>query len=103
METVTYNQTSPYYNTSMVANGSYLGLWNQPIIPAANTDKLITINQIYNLRPDLLAHDLYGDSRLWWVFAMRNPNTLRDPLGDFVTGTQIFLPDSGTLKAALGV
>ena len=32
-----------------------------------------------------------------------NPNTLRDPLGDFVTGTQIFLPDSGTLKAALGV
>jgi len=103
MSTVKYNQTSPYYQTAISQNGNYLGSWVPPTVPAAYSDKLITINQTYNLRPDLLAHDLFGDARLWWVFAMRNPNTLRDPLGDFITGTQIFLPDAGLLKTALGL
>jgi hypothetical protein len=50
-----------------------------------------------------LAFDLYSDARLWWVFAQRNPNTLVDPLGDFTTGTTIFLPKLANLKSALGL
>jgi hypothetical protein len=51
----------------------------------------------------MLASDLYGDSALWWVFAMRNPNVLKDPLFDFRAGVQIFIPKKATLQQDLGV
>ena len=66
-------------------------------------DLTLIINETYNLRPDLLAYDLYGDANLWWVFSQRNPNQLQDPLGDFVTGTTIYLPQESTLKSVLGI
>ena len=56
-----------------------------------------------NLRPDMLAYDLYSNSKLWWVFASRNPNTLADPFFDFTAGTSIYLPDAATLKQVLGL
>jgi hypothetical protein len=65
-------------------------------------DPLFVINQVYHLRPDLLAYDLYQKSDLWWVFAQRNPNTLKDPLFDFTAGTEIYLPQTETLKDELG-
>jgi hypothetical protein len=74
---------------------------NRPI-PGDPTDVFWKITTVYNLRPDLLASDLYNDSRLWWVFAQRNPNTLKDPLFDFTTGTGIFIPKLSTIKTALG-
>jgi len=49
-----------------------------------------------------LAFDLYGDSRLWWVFYQRNPNTLQAPPLDFAAGVAIYLPKLSTLKSALG-
>lgn len=101
--TTSYSSSSPYYNTQLSGNNTYLGIWVPRPVPASPTDKLFTINGIYNQRPDLLAHDLYGDARLWWVFAMRNPNTLRDPLGDFVLNKLIYLPDSKKLKTSLGI
>jgi hypothetical protein len=61
------------------------------------------ITPVYEYRPDLLAFDLYTDSRLWWVFASRNPNRLKDPLFDFVTGTGIYLPKADLLKQLLGL
>lgn len=101
--TAIYTSSSPYYTTPIVANGSYLGLWVPRSVPASPTDILFVINSIYNQRPDLLAHDLYGDARLWWVFAMRNPNTLRDPLGDFIINAKIYLPNAANLKTSLGI
>jgi hypothetical protein len=71
--------------------------------PSPESDDLsFTINLTYQYRPDLLAHDLYGDARLWWVFYQRNPNTLTKPPLDFVTDTQILLPKITTLKSVLG-
>jgi hypothetical protein len=96
-----YKNTSPYYNTKLL--GNYLGpLVNRPI-PKLSDDVLFTINLTYARRPDLLAFDMYGDSKLWWVFAARNPNTIVDPLNDFVEGVKIYLPKIETLKTALGV
>jgi hypothetical protein len=46
----------------------------------------------YAERPDVLAHEIYGSSRYWWVFAARNPDVLKDPLKDFKSGVVIFLP-----------
>jgi hypothetical protein len=54
------------------------------------------------MRPDLLAYDLYSDSRLWWVFAQRNSNRLKDPVFDFVAGTGIYIPQLPNLRSALG-
>jgi hypothetical protein len=61
------------------------------------------ITPVYEYRPDLLAYDLYGDSRLWWVFASRNPNRLKDPYFDFVSGLGIYLPKLDTLRGILGI
>jgi len=95
-----YQSTSPYYETPI--NGEYLGIMVNRRIPKQADDIRFTINETYNLRPDLLAYDLYGTPNLWWVFAQRNPNSLTDPLLDFTTGTNIYLPKLSTLKAALG-
>jgi hypothetical protein len=97
----TYSSNSPYASTKIDVNG--LGIMNNRFIPKYDTDQQFTINQVYAMRPDLLAHDLYDDAQLWWVFANRNPNTLTDPLFSFTEGTTIYLPKMDTLKTALGL
>lgn len=99
---MSYPQTSPYYLTS-IYNNQFLDVMIDRPIPIDPLDQYWEITQTYNLRPDLLAYDLYNDSKLWWVFAQRNPNTLKDPLFDFVAGTQIYLPNFATVKQALGI
>jgi hypothetical protein len=96
----TYSKTSPYSNTKMW--GPFLDTWTGITIPSAVTDAVYQIDSAYNLRPDLLAHDLYQDSNLWWVFAVRNPDTLKDPLLYFRTGVIIHVPTKATLQAAIG-
>ena len=66
-------------------------------------DFLYTIEAQYMYRPDLLAYDLYQNSKLWWVFSQRNPNRLKDPLFDFSVGTGIYIPQLSNLKTALGI
>ena len=97
-----YTSNSPYFDTPVV-NQTYLGVMVNRPIPKLADDLLMTINETYNLRPDLLAFDLYGDAALWWVFAQRNPNQLQDPLGDFTTNTSIYLPQQATLSQVLGI
>lgn len=96
-----YSKTSPYYNTGLY--GQFLDLMSNRPISKLATDTLYTIDHVYNLRPDLLAYDLYKNSALWWVFSQRNPNVLKDPLFDFVAGTTIYIPTLGTLTADLGL
>lgn len=83
-------------------NEYYLDLMVNREIPKYSADVIFEINETYNMRPDLLAHDLYEDSELWWVFAQRNPDKLKNPLLDFKTGTSIFLPKLSTLRDELG-
>jgi len=97
-----YPPTSPYYLTDVV-NRQYLDIMvNRPIF-SDPTDMYWEITPVYNLRPDLLASDLYNDSRLWWVFAQRNPNTIKDPLFDFVQGIKIYIPKQNVLQSSLGI
>lgn len=98
---MSYPQTSPYYLTQVYKNQFLDFMINRPI-PLNPTDTEWEITATYHLRPDLLAYDLYDDSKLWWVFSQRNPNTLMDPLFDFVAGTTIFIPQLPVLKNALG-
>ena len=95
-----YDATSPYFETGY--SQFFLDTMTNRPIPPLQDDLSFAINLTYQYRPDLLAHDLYGDARLWWVFYQRNPNTLTKPPLDFVVNTQILLPKITTLKSVLG-
>lgn len=97
-----YSQASPYYSTSIYKSTFLDVMVNRPIAMDP-TDNLWTVNQTYQYRPDLLAYDLYNDARLWWVFAQRNPNRLKDPIFDFVPGLSIYVPKMPAIQKALGL
>ena len=93
---------SPYAQTNFQPNGNLDILSIRPV-PAYTDDYLYTIEPQYTHRPDLLAHDMYGDNRLWWVFAQRNMDVIKDPVFDMVAGVEIFLPKGPSLRNVLGV
>ena len=70
-----YDASSHYQATRQ--NGFYLDLLTPRPVPSEKDDFVYTIESQYNHRPDLLAHDLYGDSKLWWVFVQRNMEVLK--------------------------
>ena len=98
---VQYLASSPYFNTELY--GEFLDVLSYRPIPKEVDDIVYIIKPQHALRPDLLAYDLYGDANLWWVFAVRNPNSIEDPIFDFQAGVSIFLPKSTTLKRVLGL
>ena len=102
MKQVNYSSASPYYLTDTV-NDQFLDVMVDRTLETDPSDVYWEITPVYHLRPDLLANDLYKDSKLWWIFAQRNPNKLKDPLFDFVVGTKIFIPTLDLLKAQLGI
>lgn len=95
-----YKDNSPYKDTKR--KGFHLGFFKIRPVPAETDDVLYTIEPQYTHRPDLLAYDLYKDPKLWWVFAQRNMDIIKDPIYDFLPGTQIFLPQGDKLKSMLG-
>jgi hypothetical protein len=97
----TYAKASPYHGTAMW--GQYLDVWSARSIPPAVTDALYQIDPVYKFRPDLLAYDTYQNSDLWWTFAVRNPDVIRDPVFDFQPGKIIYVPTLATLKTSLGL
>jgi hypothetical protein len=62
---------------------------------------LITLSPKHEKRPDLLAFELYGSPRLWWLFAARNPDLLIDPVEDFVAGLTIYAPAAAQVEGYL--
>ncbi len=96
-----YKNSSPWYNTPM--NNLYLDIWTPRPVSAEADDYMYTIQPQYNYRPDLLAYDLYGNSKLWWVFAQRNADVIFDPIYDFRAGKVIKLPKKSKLLKTLGL
>lgn len=96
-----YSGSSPYRSTPQVSNFlPYLDFWNPQIVTPTTDDTFFTIPATYQHRPDLLSFDLYGTTGYWWVFAVRNPDTIKDPIYDLVTGISIFLPAKSGLPNA---
>jgi Base plate wedge protein 53 len=96
---VQYDRNSPYFLTQFY--GDFLDVSTFPTIPAEFDDVLFTINKTYQFRPDLLAYDLYGDAGLWWVFALRNPDYIEDPIFDMNIGRRIFLPKKTSILSVI--
>jgi len=96
-----YSTTSPYFATS--ESSGYLDILSPRQITMELDDQFYTIERTYAYRPDLLAYDLYGTPRLWWVFAQRNPDEIEDPIYDFKPGVTIQLPKPANISKDLGV
>jgi hypothetical protein len=96
-----YSKNSPWADTP--ANNLYLELLEIRPVPAEPDDYLYVIENQYRHRPDLLAYDLYGSPKLWWIFVQRNMDVIRDPIYDFEPGTQIYLPKQSNLERFLGI
>jgi hypothetical protein len=96
-----YKTTSPWSKTSNT--NDYLGYFVIRSVPAEPDDIRYTIDPQYNYRPDLLSYDMYDTTKLWWVFAQRNMNVIRDPIFDFKVGTTIFIPKKTSLFKMLGL
>jgi hypothetical protein len=96
-----YSPTSPYFNTPQ--NNINLGIFVPRPITAELDDQSYTIERTYAYRPDLLAYDLYGSPRLWWVFAQRNPDQIEDSIYDFKPGVTIQLPKASNVNSDLGI
>ena len=92
---------SPYAKTQIGMSGTLDVLSIRPV-PAYSDDPLYTIEPQYLHRLDLLAYDMYGDNRLWWIFTQRNLDVLEDPIYDLVPGIQIFLPSPDRVLETLG-
>jgi Base plate wedge protein 53 len=99
MSKLKYESHSPYSATQQVHNYvDYLDYWNGSYIFPNSNDTLRLLEAKYNRRPDLLAYDLYGTPNLFWVFMMRNPDIIKDPIWDFVTGIPIYTPRKDSLN-----
>ena len=96
-----YTNSSPWAHTRQ--NNLYLELLEIRPVPAEDDDYRYVIENQYRHRPDLLAYDLYGNTKLWWVFIQRNMSVLKDPIYDFEPGTVIYLPKKSNLEKFLGV
>jgi hypothetical protein len=97
----TYTKSSPWVSTQQT--NLYLELLEIRPVPAESDDFRYVIENQYKHRPDLLAYDLYGNPKLWWVFVQRNMSVLKDPIYDFEPGTVIYLPKRSNLEKFLGV
>ena len=96
-----YSKSSPWANTQQ--NNFYLELLDIRPVPAEADDVRYIIENQYRHRPDLLAFDLYGNPKLWWVFVQRNMSVIKDPIYDFRPGTATYLPKQRNLSKFLGV
>lgn len=97
-----YDNYSPWSRTNIIQD-QYLDLLTIRSVPAEDDDILYKVQPQYAYRPDLLAYDLYGTHKLWWVFAQRNLDLLKDPVNDLVPGVEIYLPKGPNLSRILGV
>jgi len=97
----TYTNKSPWYKTQELPG--FMAPINVRPVSAEPDDWVYTIEPQYNHRPDLLAYDLYGSTKLWWVFTQRNMDIIKDPLFDFKSGVKIYIPKKSSLFVVLGL
>ncbi len=97
----TYSKSSPWADTPLRAG--YLNYLSIRPVAAEDDDILYEIEPQFNYRPDLLSEYLYDTPKLWWVFAQRNLDIIRDPIFDFRSGVEIYLPKKSGLFKLLGL
>ena len=65
-------------------------------------DSLFLIDQEkYVNRPDSIAHKVYGNSKYWWIIALRN--NITEPFVEFYKGRSLKIPELNLIKRKLGL
>jgi hypothetical protein len=85
-------ETSQYLNTPI--KDWYLDIYVPRFVANNDFDTIVVVPPKYNQRPDLMSQELYGTPRMWWVFAVRNPDLFSDPISDFLSGTRFYAPSN---------
>ncbi len=79
---------------TVVDLGNRLGWWERTQFPTDASDISLELGMRYNMRPDLLAYDLYGKSTLGWFVLQYN---YISDVTDFVAGLQLIVPTKSRL------
>lgn len=96
MAKILYPRDSFYKKTKI--NTWYLDIWEPISIPESGNDIEITIPSNFHLRPDLASYNFYNTPKLWFVFALRNKDVLKDPIFDFRSGLTIVVPPKELIR-----
>lgn len=99
MAKVSFDKRSIYKKTS--DDGFYLGYYDPINIPNDQSDYYLVIPSKYDMKPGLLANELFGDPQLLWVFSVMNRDSLKDPIFDFREGLIIRVPTKNRLLSLL--
>lgn len=94
-----YSIYSPYYKAKQTS--SYLDYYEFNKFYPSDTDVAYTIPSTYVEQPWRLAKDLYDNERLYYIFALLNPDVLQDPVYDFQSGVIIKVPTVERVKQYL--
>lgn len=76
-----------------------LGWWDGFTASTAPDDQTFALDAKYNVRPDLLAYDLYGKSTLMWLVLWFN--AIVDINEEFVTGATITVPSKSRVFSSI--
>ena len=80
----------------------FLDVTTLPTVPKSISDEKYIIEPKYHNRLELLAFDVYGSTRLWWIIALRNIDSIEDPTRDATAGLEIYLPSRDTAQQLAG-
>ena len=94
-----FDDNSIYKNSN--TDGFFLSYYEPINITKDSSDYYIEIPTKYDMKPGLLANDLYGDPHLLWVFSVMNRETINDPLFDFREGKIIRIPTKSRLLSII--
>jgi hypothetical protein len=97
--TVQYGVMSPYYKATQTSN--YLDYFEPGTIYPADSDESYTIPLEYAEQPWRASYDLYGNERLYYIFAVINYDLIQDPIYDFKAGLVIQVPTLERVKSFL--
>lgn len=93
------SRLSPYYKTP--SSEFFLLNYEHRKIEPDSTDKFVILEDRHKHRPDILSYEIYGDTRLWWIFMNRNLDKIIDPIYSFEPGTILFYPTRERLSYIL--
>lgn len=85
-----------YSNTE--SDATTLGIASVPSIPPSEDDEEYTVINKYHHRPDIMANDIYGSPKYWFVFLLRNMDRMEDPIFDLEAGMKIMVPHPSNVR-----
>lgn len=88
-----YSESS-LYRTTPITENKYLDILKMDLDLDQYETTTYTLTVKHENRPDRLAYELYGNPKLWWIFAFFNQDILIDPIVNFTAGITITVPTS---------